>query len=127
MSRSRALLVALSVMLASATATSTVSVARADVLPGPFCPELPCSINRNCSSTGMACKPDDRTCTEEARSKDLEVKCEQQCSDARRLIYCPPDTGRSDSKIVWVLLSMAVVLAVGGSTLLWIVLRKKSV
>lgn len=91
----------------------------------PDCPELPCSVNRNCSSTGVACDPDDRACTGKAREDNLEVKCEQQCTARRRLVYCPPDTGRSDSKIVWILLSVAVTLAFGGSGLLWLVLRKK--
>jgi hypothetical protein len=91
----------------------------------PDCPELPCSVMRNCSSTGVACEPADRACAESARGRDLEVKCEQQCSDGQRLIYCPPDTGRSDSRVVWMLLSLAVVLAVAGSSVLWLVMRKK--
>ena len=90
------------------------------------CDELPCSVIRNCSSTGVACKPDDRTCTEEARAKNLEVKCEQTCSDGKRLVYCPPDTGRGDeSRAVWLLFSLAVFLAVFGSAVAWVVLRKK--
>jgi hypothetical protein len=91
----------------------------------PACDELPCSVNRNCSSTGFACPPDDRRCTEEARSRNLEVKCEQQCSDGRRLVYCPADAGRSDSRVVWILLSLALVLAIGGSSVAWFVFRKK--
>lgn len=90
------------------------------------CEELPCSVNRNCSSTGIACEPGDRACTGDATSRNLEVKCEQQCTAGTRLVYCPPDTGRSDSRVVWLLLSMAVVLAVAGSTVTWLALRKKS-
>lgn len=86
---------------------------------------MPCSVNRSCSSTGVACRPDDRSCTEQARGKDLEVKCEQRCSDGERLVYCPPDAGRSESKVVWLLLAVAGVLAIGGSAVLWVVLRKK--
>jgi flagellar basal body-associated protein FliL len=41
-------------------------------------------------------------------------------------VYCPPDTGRSDSKIVWILLSVAVLLAASGITAAWVVFRKKS-
>ncbi|MDB4937624.1 MAG: hypothetical protein JWP87_4596 [Labilithrix sp.] len=93
--------------------------------PEPGCPELPCSVMRNCSSTGVACEPADRACAEEARSRDLEVKCEQQCERGKRLVYCPLDAGRSDSKIVWILLSLAVVLAAAGSTVALIVLRKR--
>ena len=96
--------------------------ARAD---GPRCEET-CSVNRNCSSTGIACNPDDRACTDRARSNNLEVKCEQRCDDRVRFIYCPPDTGRSDSGYVWILLTLASVLAVGGMTLAWIVLKKKA-
>lgn len=107
------------------------SRARADV---PTCPELPCSVNRNCSSTGIACLPEDRECVNRARERDLEVKCEQTCSlpgdpprSMMQLVYCPADTGRSDSKVVWVLLSLATVLAVAGGAVAWLVLRKKKV
>ncbi len=92
----------------------------------PECPELPCSVMRSCSSTGVACGPGDRGCAERARAQSLEVKCEQQCTSGARLIYCPPDTGRSDSKIVWILLSLAVVLAAVGSAVAWVALRKKA-
>jgi hypothetical protein len=108
-------------------ALSLGSPARADApRASAGCPELPCSVIRNCSSTGVACRPDDRACAEEARGKDLEVKCEQPCDDGPRLVYCPPDTGRSDSKVVWLLLTMAITVAIGGSAILWVVLRKKS-
>ncbi len=90
------------------------------------CPEMPCSVMRNCSSTGMACGLDDRVCAEKAREQSLEVKCEQQCTSGTRLVYCPPDTGRSDSKIVWILLSLAVVLASVGSAAAWLAFRKKA-
>jgi hypothetical protein len=94
----------------------------------PVCQELPCSVIRVCSSTGMACDPADRACTELARSKDLEVRCEQQCSGgSARFVYCPANTGRADSGIVWILLAVAGLLAVGGSALFWVLLRKKSV
>jgi hypothetical protein len=73
----------------------------------------------------MACEPSDRACTELARSKDLEVRCEQTCGGGQQLVYCPPDTGRADSGIVWILLAVAMLLAVGGSALFWLVLRKK--
>lgn len=90
------------------------------------CDELPCSVIRNCSSTGKACRPDDRDCMNEARGANLEVKCEQKCSDGPRFVYCPPDAGRADdSRIVWVLLSLAMLLAVGGSSVAWLALRKK--
>jgi len=94
----------------------------------PTCPELPCSVNRNCSSTGIACVPEDRDCVNRARDRDLEVKCEQQCDEGKtQLVYCPSDTGRSDSNVVWFLLAVAGALAVGGITLTWLMLRKKKV
>lgn len=100
----------------------TATVARAEV---PSCDEL-CSVNRNCSSTGVLCDPDDRVCTAGATSKALEVKCEQRCETGKRFVYCPPDTGRSDSGFIWVLLALAGLLAVGGGAVAWTVLRKKS-
>jgi len=107
---------------------ATASAARADERPsaGLVCQELPCSVNRNCSSTGIACDPQDRDCTERARARNLEVKCEQQCTGGQRLVYCPPDTGRSESNIVWILLALALALAVSGTSVAWVVLRKKS-
>ncbi len=92
----------------------------------PACEELPCSVIRTCSSTGMACDPADRACTELARSKALEIKCEQPCTGGPRFVYCPADTGRADSGVVWILLGVALLLAVGGSALFWMLLRKKS-
>ena len=91
----------------------------------PECIET-CSVNRNCSSTGILCDADDRACTDRARSSNLEVKCEQKCTPGMHFVYCPPDTGRSDSGYVWILLSLAVLLAVAGTTLAWFVLRKKA-
>lgn len=97
-------------------------VARADT---PDC-EAICSVNRNCSSTGVACKPDDRDCTSGAAAKGLEVKCEQQCAAGTVFIYCPPDAGRSDSGFVWILLALSGVLAVGGGAVAYTMLKKKA-
>lgn len=85
-----------------------------------------CSVNRNCSSTGVACLPEDRDCTNGATAKGLEVKCEQTCDTGKVFVYCPPDTGRSDSGFVWILLALAGTLAVGGTGLAWMVLRKET-
>ena len=101
------------------------------VLPGaaradtPECEAL-CSINRSCSSTGIACAPDDRECTSTATAKGLEVKCEQCCEAGRKFIYCPADAGRGDSSFVWVLLALSGVLAVGGGAVAYAALKKKS-
>jgi hypothetical protein len=108
------LLVALSLLGARA--------ARADT---PDC-EVRCSVNRNCSSTGMACLPDDRECTGAAIEKGLEIKCEQQCPSGKRFVYCPADAGRGDSSFVWVLLALSGLLAVGGGAVAWTMLRKKA-
>jgi hypothetical protein len=108
-------------LIVAAAALSWPAVAWAE----GTCPEMPCSVIRNCSSTGIACETDDRVCAEKAREQALEVKCEQHCTGSTRLVYCPPDTGRSDSKVVWILLAVAVVLASVGSAVAWVVLRKK--
>jgi hypothetical protein len=100
-----------------------VTPARSDTTD-PSCDKT-CSVNRNCSSTGVVCLPDDRACADRARSSNLEVKCEQQCDSGVRFVYCPPDTGRSDSKYVWVFLAFAIGLAAVGAPLAWLVLRKK--
>jgi hypothetical protein len=96
-------------------------VARAE----PKC-EYACSVEFNCSSTGLSCDPDDRACTSNATSKGLEVKCEQACDTGKRFVYCPSDTGRSDdSRYVWVLLVLAGAFAAGGMAIAYFVLRKK--
>ena len=115
MTRLALLLTLLLVLLAPA-------LARADT---PVC-EAICSVNRNCSNTGVACKPDDRECTNGATATGLEVKCEQQCAAGTLFIYCPPDSGRSDSGYVWILLALSGVLAAGGGALAWMMLKKKA-
>ena len=86
-----------------------------------------CSVNRNCSSTGLSCSPDDRECASAAVARGLEVKCEQECATGKRFTYCPPSTGRSDdSGYVWVLLMLAGGLGVGGGIVAYLALRKKA-
>lgn len=41
------------------------------------------------------------------------------------MVFCPPDTARSDSNVVWILLAAALLLAVIGGSIAWVVLRKK--
>ena len=119
---------ALALVLALLTTATTAHALKPVSRPPLTCQELPCSVIRNCSSTGLACEPDDRDCTAQARERNLEVKCEQQCDEGKRqLVYCPPDTGRSDSNAVWFLLAVAGALAVGGITLTWLMLEKKNV
>ena len=111
--------------LALALVFALVALATSAHASPPTC-EQNCSINRNCSSTGVICEPDDRDCTGGATAKGLEVKCEQSCDSGKKFVYCPPDTGRSDSGFVWVLLALAGLLAVGGSGLAWVVLKKSA-
>jgi hypothetical protein len=101
-----------------------LALARSARANEPTCDPI-CSVNRSCSSTGVACAPDDRACMSGATSRGLEVKCEQSCDTGTRFVYCPPDTARSESGFVWVLLALAGLLAVGGTTLAWFALRKK--
>ncbi len=98
----------------------TAEIARADDLPDV---NEVCTVNRRCSSTGMVCAAEDRDCVGKAVEQGLQVICEDRSK--RRMVYCPPDTARSDSRVVWILLALAGTLAVGGSSLAWVVLRKK--
>lgn len=83
-----------------------------------------CTKNRRCSATGLACEVEDRACNNEAASRGLQVICED--AQKRTMVWCPPDTARSDSPLMWVLLAFAMLLAVGGSIAAWLVLRKKA-
>lgn len=122
----KALLVLVLGLLVGLAALTTAPPARAQSpAPAPSCDPM-CSVNRNCSSTGVACLPDDRECTNAATAKGLEVKCEQFCEVGKRFVYCPPETGRvDDSGYVWVLLVMASLLAVIGTLVAYFALRKK--
>jgi hypothetical protein len=62
----------------------------------------------------------------DATSRGLEIICEDKRPPATKLVYCPPDTGHADSKVVWILLAAAALLAIGGSAVAWLVLRKKA-
>lgn len=85
-----------------------------------------CSVVRKCSATGLACMSGDRKCEEEASARGLQVVCDNVLGpDQKQFVWCPPVTEQRDSKIVWVLLSVAVALAVGGGVVAWSVLKKK--
>lgn len=72
-----------------------------------------CSVERKCSSAGLACGVDDRACQSEAISKGLEITCER--TEPRGYVYCPPGGQQRDSGFVWILLLVAIgVAAVGG-------------
>jgi hypothetical protein len=92
-----------------------------------------CTVERRCSSTGVACIDSDRACKEDARSRGLEVICESQpqvAADAAAVqttfVYCPPTTGRGgDSFALWILLAVAGAIAIVGSTVSWVALRRR--
>lgn len=114
--RARLLLVVASIFFAT-------DVSRADELPAPA---ETCTVNRKCSSTGVACVSGDRACMNDATARGLEIFCEDKQPPAVKLVYCPPDTGRADSKVIWLLLAAATFLAVGGSVVAWLALKKKA-
>lgn len=72
-----------------------------------------CTVERACSSNGLACGVDDRACQSEAIQQGLEVACERV--EPRGYVYCPPGGQQRDSGFVWILLLIAIgVAAVGG-------------
>ena len=83
--------------------------------------EYPCTVVRRCSSTGVACQETDRACQEQARDRGLEVNCELP----GEFVYCPPNSGRGgDNRGMWILLTVALSIAIGGSSIAWVALRK---
>lgn len=97
-----------------AVATSWVSNAGAN--------SADCTVNRKCSSTGRVCDDSDRACNESARAENLEIIC--QTDEPPRFVYCPAETGRSDSKVVWLLLAVACAIATVGGTTLYRAIKK---
>lgn len=86
-----------------------------------------CSVVRKCSATGLACASTDRACQDLALARGLEVACDVPTgADDRLFVYCPPLSEQRDSKVVWLLLALAVLLAVGGMAALAAILRKKA-
>lgn len=83
----------------------------------------PCTVERKCSSTGKACAVEDRACQNEAIASGLEVTCERV--EPRGFVYCPPGGEQRDSGVVWILLAAALAIAVFGSALAWLLLRKR--
>ena len=85
-----------------------------------------CTIEKKCSSTGLDCVAGDRNCSDDARQKELEVTCERGAGPDRHFVYCPPNTARTDSKGMWIMLAAAVGVAVIGGGALALALRKKN-
>ncbi len=83
-----------------------------------------CSVTMKCSSTGLDCAADDRACLEQAREKGLEVVCDRAAEGGRRFVYCPAGAQARDSSVVWILLAVAVLVAVAGGVVAWNVLRR---
>ena len=83
----------------------------------------PCTVERKCSSTGKACGVDDRACQSEAVANGLEVMCERV--EPRGYVYCPPGAEQRDSGVVWILLAVALGIAVFGGALAFVLLRKR--
>src|SRR5690606_34160264 len=69
-----------------------------------------CSVARKCSTTGLACGADDRACQSDAVARGLEVVCEHP--DPRSFVYCPPGATQRDSAVVWIMLFIAIGIAV---------------
>ena len=83
----------------------------------------PCTVERRCSSTGKSCAADDRACQSAAIANGLEITCET--TEPRAYVYCPPGAEQRDSGAVWILLAFAVGVAMIGSVLSWILIRKR--
>jgi hypothetical protein len=75
-----------------------------------------------CSSTGLACAESNRACRDEARQRGLEIICEAPDGS---FVYCPTLTGRGgDTNALWILLALAIAIAIGGSSIAWLALRR---
>ena len=76
-----------------------------------------CTVLRKCSSAGKECLSDDRDCQSAAVHEGLEVTCERAAD--RTIVYCPPGAQQRDSGVVWLLLGLALFIAIGGSLAFW--------
>lgn len=82
-----------------------------------------CSVERRCSSTGRMCGADDRACQSQAIAKGLEITCER--AEPRGYVYCPPGAQQRDSGVVWILLAVALAIAVIGGIGSLLLFRKR--
>jgi hypothetical protein len=83
-----------------------------------------CTVERKCSATGKACTIDDRACQNDAVAQGLEVTCEHV--DPRSFIYCPPGGEQRDSSYVWILLLVAIGVAIVGGIASLLIFRRAS-
>jgi hypothetical protein len=88
-------------------------------------PESTCTIERKCSSAGKLCSSEDRACQSKAIADGLEITCEQRTVEPRNYVYCPPGAQQRDSTVVWILLVVAVLVAMIGGLLSFVLLRKR--
>jgi len=82
-----------------------------------------CAVRDRCGPTGKECRADDRDCQAEAVKDGLEILCEDK--EKELYVYCPAGTQQRDSGIVWLLLVVAVLIAVVGGAVFAIALKKK--
>lgn len=81
-----------------------------------------CTVERKCSATGKACQSDDRACQSDAVSQGLEITCERV--DPHSFIYCPPGGQQRDSGYVWILLLVALGVAIVGGIASLLIFRR---
>lgn len=87
----------------------------------------PCAVRDKCGPTGKECRSDDRECQAGAVQLGLEIVCESSAEAPPVYVYCPTATQARDSGVVWLLLAVAVLIAVGGGALLTLLIRRKRV
>ena len=81
-----------------------------------------CIVERKCSSAGVACGVDDRSCQSDAIQKGLEITCER--TEPHGYVYCPPGGQQRDSGFVWILLLIAIGVAAAGGVVAVLILRR---
>ena len=81
-----------------------------------------CSVKDKCGPTGKECRADDRECQSAAVKDGLEIFCEDR--DTQSYVYCPVGTQARDSSVVWILLVVAVLIAIVGGGILAIAMRR---
>jgi hypothetical protein len=81
-----------------------------------------CSVRDRCGPTGKECRADDRDCQNTAVKDGLEILCEDR--DAQTYVYCPTGTQARDSSVVWILLVVAVLIAIVGGGVLALAMKK---
>jgi hypothetical protein len=84
-----------------------------------------CSVARRCSAGGIECLQTDRACADRAREHGLEVMCDKPRDGETVFVYCPPVTETRDSGVVWILLLVAIAVAVVGGGIVYAVVRKR--